>query len=58
MLSKIIHNKNWDENDARAGKISPTILLEEAFPKKEILESFKSTVLEFVNLAKKDSKVT
>lgn len=57
MLSKIIHNKNWDENDARAGNISPTILLEEAFPQKEVLESFKSTVLEFVNLAKKDSKV-
>jgi hypothetical protein len=58
MLAKIIHNKYWDENDARTGKISPTILLEEAFPKKESLESFKSTVLEFVNLAKKDSRVT
>jgi len=57
MLLKIIPNKNWDENDARAGKISPTIVLEEAFPKKEILESFKSAILEFVNLAKKDSKV-
>jgi hypothetical protein len=57
MLSKIIQNKIWNENDARAGKISPTILLEEAFPKKEILESFKSAVLEFMNLAKKDSKV-
>src|SRR4030042_5960621 len=28
MLSKIIHNKNWDENDLKAGK-SPTILLED-----------------------------
>jgi hypothetical protein len=55
MLSKIIHNKNWDQNDVRAGK-SPTILLEDAFPKKEILESFKSIILEFVNLAKKESK--
>ena len=57
MLLKIIHNKNWDENDARAGEISPTIPLEGAFPKEEILESFKSTILEFVNLAKNDSKV-
>lgn len=57
MLSKTIHNKNWDDDDVISGKsFGPRILLEEAFPKREVLESFKSTVLEFVSLAKKDSK--
>ena len=57
ILSKIIPNKNWNQDDVLGGEGSgPRMPLDEAFPKKEILESFKEGVLEFVDLAKKDSK--
>jgi len=57
ILSKTIPNKNWNQDDVLRGEGSgPRMPLDEAFPKKEILESFKEGVLEFIDLAKKDSK--
>lgn len=57
MLSNIIHSKNWNENDVIGGKgFGPRMPLTEAFPSKEVLNSFKTTVLDFVERVKKDSE--
>jgi len=54
MLSKIAQFKNRSPNDVINGKgfWSPKTPLIEAFPKKEIVESFESMILEFVSKIK------
>ena len=52
-LSKIISAKRWDDKEVLTLKeFGPTLELEKAFPEGEVLEAFKSMILEYVNQIK------